>query len=98
MQLLNSKPADLASTLDSLAFVSEVKNTMAVDQLVETAVMKRNEELYDMEMNKETQFLILDLHSLLAAKPLFGKVLNEFASMGPGGINEENFPTLTQIF
>lgn len=70
--LLAAKPGDLANVLGSLTIVNEIKNSMNVTQIIDSAVVKRNEELFDAEMDKETQHLIIDFYSLIAAKPLFG--------------------------
>lgn len=70
--LMAAKPAELGSTFSSLEVVSEVKDTMNVDQIISDATTKRNLELYEAEINKETQFLILDFYTLIASKPLFG--------------------------
>ena len=54
MSLLVVKPAELTSSFESLAVVSDVKSTMNVTEIIDSAVQKRNKELYEAEMNKDT--------------------------------------------
>lgn len=76
--MLESKPADLYSVFKSLGIVSEVQDAIGVDQIINNAILKRNEELYLAEINKDTQYLIVDLVNLIADKDIFGQVIDEF--------------------
>jgi hypothetical protein len=96
--MLESKPADLYSVFKSLGIVSEVQDAIGVDQIINNAILKRNEELYLAEINKDTQYLIVDLVNLIADKEIFGQVIDEFQRISSNGINEEDQPTISKIF
>lgn len=64
--MLESKPGDLYNIFMSQSIVSDVKGSINVDQIILDAILKRNEELYQAEINKDTQYLIVDLVNLIA--------------------------------
>ena len=64
--MLESKPGDLYNIFMSQSIISDVKGSINVDQIILDAILKRNEELYQAEINKDTQYLIVDLVNLIA--------------------------------
>jgi hypothetical protein len=95
---MDAIPADLYNLWSSLNFVGEIKESMQVGPIYENATIKRNEELYQAEINKDDYLLFVDLLTLVSNKPIFGQVISEFKIITSRGINEDDHPMISKVF
>jgi hypothetical protein len=98
LSLMNAKPSDLYDLWSNLNFIGEVKESMNVGPIYENATIKRNEELYQAEINKDDYLLFVDLLNLVSNKPIFGQIISEFQLISSRGINEDDHPMISKVF